>query len=319
MAPSCTLQECVIDASAPFEDIYNLLILRGGIVVKNLLDVDTCMQMKSELQPYLDAQAPKPGQEWQGSFFPKTTRKVSGVLTRSKTFGTALTMNPLYLALNDRILSRRNKMRNTQTPKWSTAKPQVNQTSILEIHPGAIEQDLHRDDCIFHRVLPAVDKWTVGRDVSTLCFVALSKVTPANGGTLFIPGSHLTGYEYAPKKEDALRAEMEIGDAFIMLCHTYHGGGSNTMKEGEANSVRTLAATGMTLGFLKQEENQYISHDIEKIAQLSPELQELAGWNISLPYLGWVDFSHPARTLGRHIPDGDHLFFDEDQSEAVAI
>ncbi|KAK4688953.1 hypothetical protein P7C73_g1157, partial [Tremellales sp. Uapishka_1] len=263
MSPSVKLEECLIDAGAPVTDIFDLLVLHGGVVVKNFISKETSAQMLSELQPHLDAQAPKAGSEWQGSFFPSTTRKVSAVLTKSKTFGEALTMHPTYLAVADKVLSRRDKMRNAAEPKWSTSKPQVNVTSVLEIHPGTVEQ------------------------------VRLQKIS-ADKQTLFIPGSHLTGPEFVPKKEDALRATMDVGDAFI---------------------IRTLAASGMTCGFLRQEENQYISHDLAEIKKLSPELQELAGWNISLPYHGWVEFGHPAKTLGRNIPDGDHFFFDVDQSD----
>lgn len=60
--------------------------------------------------------------------------------------------------------------------------PQVNVTTVLQIHPGAAAQTLHRDDIIFHPHRPAVDTWDRLREHSMLNFVALDKVTARNGG-----------------------------------------------------------------------------------------------------------------------------------------
>lgn len=59
MAPSATIEECSIDASAPLEEILALLKKQGGIVLKGCLSVEDCAKMKAELQPYIDAQNPK--------------------------------------------------------------------------------------------------------------------------------------------------------------------------------------------------------------------------------------------------------------------
>ena len=56
MAPSCTLQDCVIDKNAGSEAIFKLLTLRGGIVIKGMVDPEDAVNMKKELQPYLDTQ-----------------------------------------------------------------------------------------------------------------------------------------------------------------------------------------------------------------------------------------------------------------------
>lgn len=58
MAPNVTIEECIIDASAPLDDILALLKKRGGIVVKGCMSVEDCVKIKAELQPYIDSQDP---------------------------------------------------------------------------------------------------------------------------------------------------------------------------------------------------------------------------------------------------------------------
>lgn len=113
MTPPVTIEECIIDASAPLEDILALLKKRGGIVVKGCLSVEDCLAIKAELQPHIDAQdparlPPKPesvrprGVHSQAKeadeelvhscrgdvFFPATTRKVGALVTKSETYAT---------------------------------------------------------------------------------------------------------------------------------------------------------------------------------------------------------------------------------------
>ena len=59
MAPSATIEECCISASAPLDDILALLKKQGGIVLKGCLSVEDCAQMKAELQPHIDSQNPE--------------------------------------------------------------------------------------------------------------------------------------------------------------------------------------------------------------------------------------------------------------------
>lgn len=50
------------------------------------------------------------------------------------------------------------------------------------------------------------------------CFVAIK----------FIPGSHMWDHSRRPKTEEAVSAEMSLGEAFIFLSSTVHGGGANS-------------------------------------------------------------------------------------------
>jgi ectoine hydroxylase-related dioxygenase (phytanoyl-CoA dioxygenase family) len=57
--------------------------------------------------------------------------------------------------------------------------------------------------------------------------VAMTKSTKENGATLVIPGSHLWSLDRAPKNEEAIAVELDVGDALIFGGNVYHAGGAN--------------------------------------------------------------------------------------------
>jgi ectoine hydroxylase-related dioxygenase (phytanoyl-CoA dioxygenase family) len=125
---------------------------------------------------------------------------------------------------------------------------------VFSIGPGAARQELHRDDSIHHNPLPALSsasEYRIGRDVGVGPFVAGKKTTRANGATRFIPGSHLWGMDRCPDESLAFYAELDAGDAFLMLSSCYHGGSANTTTDQE----RLVYSCFMTKGFLRQVRN----------------------------------------------------------------
>jgi ectoine hydroxylase-related dioxygenase (phytanoyl-CoA dioxygenase family) len=114
------------------------------------------------------------------------------------------------------------------------------------------------------------------------------------GATRFIPGSHLWDYREGPPKESqTVQAELNRGDAFMMLSGCFHGGSANTTDD----EYRILLSTFNTRGYLRQEENQYLSNSIESIKKLPPVLQERMGYGLSKPFMGWVDLKSPMLKL----------------------
>ena len=134
----------------------------------------------------------------------------------------------------------------------------------------------------------------LGRDAGIGLFVAGKKCTRQNGATRFIPGSHLWDYSEGPAREDqTFYAEMEPGDAFIVLSGCYHGGSANKTEDEE----RLVYSTFSTRGWMRQEENQYLANEIEAIKRLPDWLQERVGFGLSRPFLGWVNLSNPMQVL----------------------
>lgn len=150
-------------------------------------------------------------------------------------------------------------------------------------------------------------------------FVAGTESTKANGATRFIPGSHLWDYAVPPPddgppssnsndvrqsrnapKPPIHHAELAPGDAFLMLSGVIHAAGANTTLDQD----RRIYSAALIRGYLRQEENQYLANEVEKIRDLPVGLQELAGWSLSRPSLGWVDFGDPRRLLGGKREEG---------------
>lgn len=75
----------------------------------------------------------------------------------------------------------------------AVSKPQLNNTIIFSIGPGARDQALHRDSVIHHTLVERVrsEEYGIRRETGVGYFVAGKKTTKANGATRFIPGSHL--------------------------------------------------------------------------------------------------------------------------------
>ena len=176
----------------------------------------------------------------------------------------------------------------------SVSGPQINNTIVFSIGPGARNQALHRDDVIHHPYYPSVAEHEFGRDAGIGLFVGGKKTTKENGATRFIPGSHLWDYSEGPPREDqTFYAELEPGDGFIMLSGCFHGGSANKTKDEE----RLVYSTFSTRGWMRQEENQYLAIDIEKIRELPEWLQERIGYGLSRPFLGWIDLKNPMLIL----------------------
>ena len=172
----------------------------------------------------------------------------------------------------------------------SVSMPQLNNTSVFRIGPGATPQALHRDDAICHTHHPATKSHTLGRDTGIGLFVAGTASTSTNGATRFIPGSHLWDYSLPPQEEETIYAELQPGDAFIMLAGCYHGGSANHTSD----QYRQLYTTFTGRGWCRQEENSYLTYSERDFVQRLPErLQKFMGWDLSLPFMGWVGLDNP--------------------------
>ena len=246
--PAPQLQEFSASADpANVDAAVKALIRDGGLFVRNLVPLETLQQIEQDTRPYINADKP-----WKGDFFPPETRRVCGLAGKSPAFMNSIVTAPLYQAVCERILSSTHHSYFGAKIETSVSKPQLNNTIIFSIGPGARHQVLHRDDSIHHNTLPHItaDEYTIGRDTGIGFFVGGKKTTRRNGATRFIPGSHLweTLTPRPPSEDDAVYAELEPGDAFMMLSSCFHGGSANNTVDEE----RLVYSCFMTKGFLRQ-------------------------------------------------------------------
>ncbi|KAH0845016.1 hypothetical protein AYO21_04062 [Fonsecaea monophora] len=278
-------------SSATVDDVVESLIRTGGCIVRNLVSRDDIKNIDADVRPYILKDQP-----WQGDFFPPETRRVTGLVEKSPTFTRKVLGNELYQEVCNRLISSTHDAWLGQKLERSVAPPQVNNTIVFSIAPGAKRQELHRDDMNYHNELPALAShtdYTIGRDCAVGLFVAGKKTTRANGATRFIPRSHLWAKTQPPNEDLCYYAELEPGDAFIMLASAYHGGSANTTTDEE----RLVFSCFMIKGILRQEENQFLANSLDSVRQYDARLQKIIGYSVSMPWLGWVDFDDPRNLL----------------------
>ena len=152
---------------------------------------------------------------------------------------------------------------------------QLHLTQIIRIRPGETAQTIHRD------------RWAWGKHLSHLepqfnAIWAITDFTSENGATQVVPGSTRWPDDQEIKPEQITQAEMKAGSVLVYSGSVFHGGGANTSDQDRIGINITYA-----LGWLRQEENQYLSCPPELAKDLSPTLQGLAGYAMGQYALGY--------------------------------
>src|SRR5436190_19628639 len=256
----------------------------GAVIVDGLLPLDVVDRVNAEVEPAVAAADPDEAyfnpimQAFHGPF----TKQVAGMPGISRTFAVDVMCHPLLLALCDRILAP------------SCARYQLNLGHLLQRGPGSDEQWLHRDEAVWSDVpkpAPELQLATV---------IAFVDFTRENGATRVVPGSHRwpdrqllpaeqMEAQRAPTPDQIAYAEMPAGSAVIYTGGTIHAGGANV-----TDIPRRGAHLSYCLGWLRTEENNYLSTPPAVAATLPRVAQELLGYALhdSIPrgggYLGMV-------------------------------
>lgn len=242
-------------------------LARDGYVIVEALDIDTAARVRAEIAPHI-AEAPFGHTEFLGA----RTKRLGSVFRRAVSAQT-LAIHPTILALADHLLLPH------------CARYQLNFSGIMHLEPGAETQSIHRDGVLYPflhpcpaTVMPAM--W------------AISDFTAENGATLVVPGSHLWEQERKPFDDEIAAAAMPAGSVLVYTGGVLHGGGRNV-----SNTVRTGLALQYSLGWLRQEENQYLANPPD-VARAYPErLRRLIGYDYGGPYLGFVNGDDPYHTI----------------------
>jgi ectoine hydroxylase-related dioxygenase (phytanoyl-CoA dioxygenase family) len=258
-----------LPATASADEVATELLAHGVVVVEQLVDADACDRLAAELSPWLD-QTPFGGDAFSGHH----TRRTGGLLSRCPT-SAALVANPLVLDVVDRVL----------WPKKTTF--QLHLTQSIAIGPDSPAQVLHRDHWCF-------DFFPFPRDVdvevSTIW--ALTDFHEANGATRVVPDSHRTPDDTSYTPADSLPAEMPRGSVVMYLGSTVHGGGANVSDE-----IRIGINVDYVLGWLRQEENQYLTYTLDEVRGFPERIQRLLGYEPGAYALGYIDGGRSPMTL----------------------
>jgi ectoine hydroxylase-related dioxygenase (phytanoyl-CoA dioxygenase family) len=104
---------------------------------------------------------------------------------------------------------------------------------------------------------------------------AITDFRADNGGTLIVPGSHKWPAEREATEGEITAAEMPAGSVLYWLGGTLHGAGANSSNDWRYGVILTYS-----LGWLRQEENQYLNVPPEDAEKLSPQLRNLIGYKM---------------------------------------
>lgn len=251
-------------ATSTSQDVAQRLLSDGYVIVSGLLSDAGAAAARADLGRILDT-TPAGRNAFEGF----STQRVYALLAKTRAFDQAAT-HPLVLGVLDQVLGHY----------------QLSAPVGIRIGPGERAQMLHRDDAVYP--LPQPHPPVV---VNTMW--PLDEFTAANGATRFIPGSHRWEPGRQPAAGDpVVTAEMPPGSAMFYLGSLWHGGGANRTSLPRLGVVIEYAAS-----WLRPQENQCLAVPRSTVRQLPQRLQELLGYNIYPPFLGYVDGVHPRKVL----------------------
>jgi ectoine hydroxylase-related dioxygenase (phytanoyl-CoA dioxygenase family) len=281
-------------ATSDPDAIHGALERDGAAIIEGLLSPDVVNRVNNEVEAAVAAADPNETyfNPVMSAFHGPYTRQVSGVPGISRTFAVDVMCHPVLLALCDRVLLP------------SCARYQLNIGHLLQRGPGSDEQWKHRDEAVWS------DVPRPHGELQLASVIAFVDFTRDNGATRVVPGSHrwpdreLSPFEQAgrpqPTEDQIAYAEMPAGSAVVYSGGTIHGGGANAT-EVERRAVHL----SYCLGWLRTEENNYLSTPPEVAATLPRVAQELLGYAMhdSMSrgggYLGMVRMQDPVELLAR--------------------
>ena len=144
---------------------------------------------------------------------------------------------------------------------------QIGSITAIEVRPGQKVQNLHRDDCIYPVQIP-------GMETLISCLWSLTDFTEENGATHVVPGSHRhISMDATLDLSQREQAVMSKGSALFYLGSTLHGAGENRSDEARMGLINTYS-----LGWLRQETNQYLSVPLDLARTYDERMRCLLGY-----------------------------------------
>lgn len=150
-------------------------------------------------------------------------------------------------------------------------------TQLITIGPGETAQKLHRDQMMF-------DLFPFPPDYHVQCNTmwALTDFTIENGATQICPGSSTLPDDVA-ENIGSVPVEMKRGSVLFYEGKVLHGGGANV-----TSTVRQGVNITYGVGWVRQEENQYLACPPEIARTLDDDLLKMMGYQQGAFSLGYV-------------------------------
>ena len=240
-------------SNAQDQEVIAALKSDGACVVLNQASPEIIDAVNADFRAPFD----KLGRFDESDFNGYKTLRIGGILGISMA-AAKLVEHPRVMAAADAVLLP------------NCANYRIGSLTGIEILPGEGDQVLHLDDSMYPLRLPDTQ-------LQISAMWALDDFTAENGATRVVPGSHNKPPPAAAELDnfsgDILQAVMPRGSLLLYLGTTVHGGAANRSEASRAGLVNTYA-----LGWLRQEENQYLNVPREIAMQHSEKIQRLMGY-----------------------------------------
>ena len=229
----------------------------GAVILDDVLSEGFITALREETDPYMEHT-----RNGEDHFAGHHTTRTGGLLVRSEKCRELIEHQTILNPCNEFLAPYCERV-------------QLHLTQIIRIRPGETAQTIHRD------------RWAWGKHLSHLepqfnTIWAITDFTSENGATQVVPGSTQWPDDQEIQPEQITQAEMKAGSVLVYSGSVFHGGGANTSDQDRIGINITYA-----LGWLRQEENQYLSCPPELAKDLSPTLQGLAGYAMGQYALGY--------------------------------
>jgi len=244
----------------------------GYAIVDDVVGDDVIDRLHEEAAPYVEASAGG-RDEYDGRF----TRRTGSLIERCPT-ARELVMHPLVVDTVRHFLSH-------------VTTVQLHLTQIISVESGETKQKPHRDQMAF-------DFYPFPADYHVQCNTmwAMTDFTAENGATHIHPGTSAMDDE-AAHRVPSFQAEMRRGSVLFYEGKVLHGAGANT-----SNGVRRGVNITYAVGWVRQEENQYVACSPEVARTLDDDLLRMMGYQQGAFALGYVGDQQDAlsRLRGEH-------------------
>ena len=262
-APRASAPELAPDREA---DAHVETIEREGFVVlHDVLARTEIAAMRAALAPYLQGR-----HMGRNDFEGFRSERVYALLAKDPVLA-LLVEHPRLLSIVDRLLA----------PHYL-----LSAFLAINVHPGETAQGWHFDDGGCHVPMPRPM-----HGVSAIW--ALDDFTTENGATQVIPRSHLWGEDApAPDGRDAVAICMCAGSVVVLAGSLQHRGGAS-----RGDGTRLGVTPQYCQSWLRQIENMALAVPPHLARRLSSRVQQLLGYSIAPPFMGYVNGLHPQRLL----------------------
>ncbi len=247
-----------LSADTDPDTITERLARDGAVIIDGLADPALLARVTSEIMPFVEATT-----AGRDDFTGRQTTRTGALVARSPACR-ELVMQPSIIAGCQKFLGP------------FTDRIQLHLTQVIRISPGQGEQPLHRDRLAWGGFLPR----NLEPQFNTIW--ALTDFTCENGATRVVPGSNTWPDDRKAQHDEIGFAEMKAGSVLIYSGSVIHSGGRNQSTQDRIGINITYC-----LGWLRQEENQYLSCPPHIAKTLAPDLRALLGYSMGSYALGY--------------------------------